>query len=89
MRKTNFKLSDVKDDLYNLRHNGVKRGEWVGLPTLSDYYSMKRGSTTYIYAGAHAGKSQFTWEMVMSVAQYSRLEVRYLLTRDRFSCRGV
>ena len=71
MRKTNFKLSDVKDDLYNLRHNGVKRGEWVGLPTLSEYYSMKRGSTTYIYAGAHAGKSQFTWEMVMSVAQYS------------------
>lgn len=71
MRKTNFKLSDVKDDLYSLRTNGVKRGEWVGLPTLSEYYSMKRGSTTYIYAGAHAGKSQFTFEMIVNVAQYS------------------
>jgi len=55
----------------SLRTNGVKRGEWVGLPELSKLYSMKAGSTTYIYAGAHSGKSQFTWEMIVNVAQYS------------------
>jgi hypothetical protein len=71
MRNNVFQLGDVKDSLMSLRTNGVKRGEWVGLPTLSEYYSMKKGSTTYIYAGAHAGKSQFTWEMIMNVAQYS------------------
>ena len=71
MRKNVYRLGDIKGDLMNLRHNGVKRGEWVGLPSLFDKYSMKRGSTTYIYAGAHAGKSQFTWEIIMNVAQYS------------------
>lgn len=71
MRNNIYKLGDVKDSLMSLRTNGVKRGEWVGLPTLSEYYSMKKGSTTYIYAGAHAGKSQFTWEISMNVAQYS------------------
>ena len=71
MRSNVFRLKDIEGDLLNLRHNGVKRGEWVGLPSLFEHYSMKRGSTTYIYAGAHAGKSQFTWEIVMNVAQYS------------------
>ena len=66
-----YKLDDVRGDLMTLRTQGVKRGEWVGLPTLSKHYSMKKGSTTYIYAGAHQGKSQFTYEMIVNVAQYS------------------
>jgi hypothetical protein len=32
---------------------------------------MKKGSTTYIYAGAHQGKSQFGFELMVNLAQYS------------------
>ena len=71
MKNNIYKLDDVRGDLMTLRKKGVERGEWCGLPTLSKHYSMKRGSTTYIYAAAHAGKSQFTYELIVNVAEYS------------------
>jgi len=66
-----FDVSTLRESLFNLRHEGVKKGEWTGFESLFDKYSMKRGSTTYIYAGAHTGKSQFTFELIINLAQYS------------------
>jgi hypothetical protein len=61
----------LRESIFNLRNEGVKKGEWTGFESLFDKYSIKKGSTTYIYAGAHAGKSQFTFELIMNLAQYS------------------
>lgn len=71
MRNIIFKAEDLRDSLTNLREEGVKKGAWVGFDSLFDKYSVKKGSTTYIYAGAHQGKSQFGFELMMNLAEYS------------------
>ena len=71
IREFVYTAEELKGNLTELRHNGVKKGEWTGFPGLFDRYSMKRGSTTYIYAGAHQGKSQFTFELMMNLAEFS------------------
>ena len=71
MRNIIYKAEDVVDSLSTLRKEGVKKGAWTGFDSLFDKYSMKKGSTTYIYAGAHQGKSQFGFELMVNLAQYS------------------
>ena len=66
-----YRAEELKDSLTELRENGVTKGAWTGFSSLFDKYSMKLGSTTYIYAGAHQGKSQFAFEMMMNLSQYS------------------
>ena len=71
MRNIIYKAEDVVDSLSTLRKEGVKKGAWTGFDSLFDKYSVKKGSTTYIYAGAHQGKSQFGFELMMNLAEYS------------------
>jgi len=71
MRKLVYTASELKDSLTTLRNEGVQKGAWVGFDSLFDKYSVKKGSTTYIYAGAHQGKSQFGFELMMNLAEYS------------------
>ena len=71
MKQFIYKAEDVRDSLNTLRSEGVKKGAWTGFDSLFDKYSMKKGSTTYIYAGAHQGKSQFGFELMVNLAQYS------------------
>ena len=71
MRDMIYTANELKDSLGTLRREGVKKGAWTGFNSLFDKYSVKEGSTTYIYAGAHQGKSQFGFELMMNLAQYS------------------
>ena len=71
MSKFIFTAKELKKDLTTLRKEGVKKGAWTGFSSVYDKYSMKEGSTTYIYAGAHQGKSQFGFELMMNLAEYS------------------
>lgn len=71
MRQMIYTVDDIKDTLVQLRETGAKKGEWTGFDSLFDKYSMKLGSTTYIYAGAHQGKSQIAFEITMNLAEYS------------------
>lgn len=66
-----YRLDDVRDEIYTLREEGAKRGAWVGFKSLYEYYSCKKGSYTIIFAAAHQGKSQFSFEIAMNLAQYS------------------
>lgn len=66
-----YKLDDVQDEIFSLRRDGAKRGAWVGFDSLYEYYSCKKGSYTIIFAGAHQGKSQFSFEIAMNLAEYS------------------
>lgn len=66
-----YTASQVHEQLNRMRVNGVKKGEYTGFDLLDEKYSVKHGSTTYIYAGAHQGKSQFAFEIMMNLAQYS------------------
>jgi len=71
MRNIVYTAEELRSSLSTLRSEGVKKGDWVGFDSLFDKYSVKKGSTTYIYAGAHQGKSQFAFELMMNLAQYS------------------
>lgn len=71
MQKLIYTADELRDSLTTLRKNGIKKGAWTGFSSLFDKYSVKRGSTTYIYAGAHQGKSQFGFEVMMNLAEYS------------------
>jgi hypothetical protein len=71
MQKLIYTANELRDSLTTLRNEGVKKGAWTGFNSLFDKYSVKRGSTTYIYAGAHQGKSQFGFELMMNLSQYS------------------
>lgn len=71
MRDMIYTANELRDSLGTLRREGVKKGAWTGFSSLFDKYSVKEGSTTYIYAGAHQGKSQFGFELMMNLAQYS------------------
>ena len=71
MQKLIYTANELRDSLTTLRNEGVKKGAWTGFNSLFDKYSVKRGSTTYSYAGAHQGKSQFGFELMMNLAQYS------------------
>ena len=71
MRNFIFRAEELKNSLTELREHGVSKGAWTGFHSLFDKYSMKKGSTTYIYAGAHQGKSQFGFEVMMNLSEYS------------------
>ena len=70
MREFIYTLDRLKGQLETMRQTGVQKGEWVGFDALFEKYSMKRGSTTYIYAGAHQGKSQFAFELMVNLAEF-------------------
>lgn len=70
LREFIFDANMLRDSIISLRNEGVQKGCWTGFDSLFDKYSIKRGSTTYIYAGAHQGKSQFTFELMMNLSQY-------------------
>jgi len=70
MQKLIYTVNELRGSLTTLRNNGIKKGAWTGFSSLFDKYSVKRGSTTYIYAGAHQGKSQFGFELMMNLAEY-------------------
>lgn len=65
-----YKLDDIKDEMRTLREDGSQRGAWIGFSSLYENYSCKKGSYTIIFAGAHQGKSQFSFEIAMNLAQY-------------------
>lgn len=71
MRNIVYTAEELRDSLSTLRNEGIKKGAWTGFDSLYEKYSVKKGSTTYIYAGAHQGKSQFGFELMMNLAQFS------------------
>jgi hypothetical protein len=70
MRNIIYTAEELRGSLTTLRNEGIKKGAWTGFDSLYDKYSVKKGSTTYIYAGAHQGKSQFAFELMMNLSQF-------------------
>ena len=71
MRNIVYTAEELRSSLTNLRNEGIKKGAWTGFESLYEKYSVKKGSTTYLYAGAHQGKSQFGFELMMILSQFS------------------
>lgn len=64
-------MDDLKSELILMRNEGLKKGAWTGFLELSELLSFKRGSTTYLVAPPHVGKSSFINEIVDNLVMYS------------------
>jgi hypothetical protein len=65
-----YGIDEFKEALTQYRHEGLKRGAYCGFPELHEYYSMKKGSTTYVVAPAAVGKSEFIKEIMINTAVF-------------------
>ena len=65
-----FDFMSVKNDLNKLRINGLQRGSYIGFDNLSKMWSVKEGSTTYILASPFSGKSTFSFEILLNLAEF-------------------
>jgi len=65
-----YQLDELRDELLEYRKRGLQRGAYCGFPEWHEYYSMKKGSTTYIVAPAAVGKTEFVKELMINTAQF-------------------
>lgn len=63
------KYKDIKESLEQMREIGNPKGENTGFQTLDRLYSLKQGSTTFILASPHHGKSELSFEIIFNQAQ--------------------
>jgi len=66
---------NMKEQLLAYRKTGLQKGAWVGWQDLYDHWSIKRGSTTYILAAPASGKSTFTTEIIMNLAEFENQRI--------------
>ena len=65
-----YRVDDVRDGIFQLRREGSQKGEWAGFRDLHEHYSIKEGSFTILFAAPAMGKSQFSIEVMMNMAEY-------------------
>lgn len=66
--KIYYSILDVQDELDDLFENGVQRGATLGFSELDQHYTVKLGSTTYVYGAPYSGKSQFWFECLIKLS---------------------
>ena len=60
----------IQTDTDYLFQKGIDTGTYVGFNALGKYYNVKRGSTTYIAGIPSHGKSEFMFELLMSLSTH-------------------
>lgn len=73
--RNSHSLDDVRSNLTNMRSDGLRKGAWLGFSHLDELWTLKRGSTTYLVAPPHVGKSSFINEIVDNLIKYSGYKV--------------
>lgn len=68
-------LPSVQDKFINKSDKGLPRGEWPGFASLAEYMTLKKGTTSYIYAAPHQGKSQFAIELLVNLMEFSNWKI--------------
>jgi hypothetical protein len=65
----------IRENLLNLRKNGLKKGRWAGWDELYEYYTVKEGGTTYFVSPPAVGKTALTYEITVNLAEYENCKV--------------
>lgn len=66
--KIYFTLKDKQDELDDYYENGNVRGYITGHKEFDDLWSCKMGATSYVYGAPFAGKTQFWFEILISLS---------------------
>ena len=64
-----YKVSDVSDQIDALIENGYPKGVEIGYNCCEDKISFRLGYTTYIYAAAAVGKTQFGFQGAVNISK--------------------
>jgi hypothetical protein len=67
--KIYFTAGDVKDEIYDLYKNGLQKGFSTGHEILDEYYTVRLGSTTYVYAAPYMGKTYFWIDILINLSE--------------------
>lgn len=69
MAKHFTRISEISNEIEDLYNTGLSKGLYCGFEELYDYYSPKMGTTTYIYASPFSGKSEWWFEILISLSE--------------------
>ena len=69
-----IKLSDVSDDIDDLRKNGFRKGFELGFDCLKGFYSILPGAMTFITGSPDHGKTYFWFEILINLSMFSGLK---------------
>jgi energy-coupling factor transporter ATP-binding protein EcfA2 len=70
-----YSMDDCFDNLFKMRHAGLKRGAWTGFKVLDELYTVKKGSMTYLVAPSHCGKTSFLNELMTNLIEFSKWKI--------------
>lgn len=73
--KNSHSLRETRSNLMNMRNDGLRKGAWLGFSHLDRLWTLKRGSTTYLVAPPHVGKTSFLNEIVDNLIKFSGFKV--------------
>ena len=62
------RLTEVQSDLENLHQKGLQRGASVGWDWSAFPFTIKLGTTTYLAAPPHQGKTEFWFEILINLS---------------------
>jgi hypothetical protein len=62
------KINELRSKSLDRFTHGVKRGEHVGYKCLEDIYSVKQGTTLYLYGSPHCGKTELKYDLLINLS---------------------
>jgi len=66
--KIYFRALDKREELDKLYQEGNVRGYEIGFKDLNNHYTVKLGSTTYVYGAPASGKTQIWFEFLINLS---------------------
>jgi len=71
--KLYYTLNDVKDQIDEAYSSGFSKGKYVGWKNIGEHYTLKEGTTTYIYGAPACGKTQFWHEILINCSKFYKM----------------
>ena len=68
--KLYFTLKEVEPDIDEKFKHGISRGYYVGWDALDEFYTLKLGTTTYIYGAPYSGKTILWYEILINCSRF-------------------
>lgn len=66
--KIYYTANDLNSEIENLYLYGNQKGYTTGHKELDEHYTVKEGSTTYVYGAPYSGKTQFWFEILLCLS---------------------
>ena len=68
--KLYFTLKEVEPAIDEKFKHGISRGFYVGWDALDEFYTLKPGTTTYIYGAPYSGKTILWYEILINCSRF-------------------